>query len=106
MIHSAVRLSIVACLAAAERAEFRFVRDAVEVTASVLSKQVSALEEAGYVRVRKDHVGKFPRTWLSLSPAGRRAFEAHLAALAAIASRAGAGDVEKEDPCRPTAAAS
>ncbi len=85
VIHSPVRLSIVACLTAAEKAEFGFVRDTVEVSDSVLSKQISTLEQAGYVRVKKGYVGKFPRTWLSLSPTGRRAFEAHLAALGAIA---------------------
>jgi hypothetical protein len=64
VIHSPVRLSIVACLAAAERAEFGFVRDTVEVSDSVLSKQVTVLAEAGYVQVRKGYVGKRPRTWL------------------------------------------
>lgn len=89
VIHSPVRLSIVAALAAADKAQFGFVRDTVEVSDSVLSKQVSILEEAGYVKVKKGYVGKFPRTWLSLSAAGRRAFEAHLAALATIARAPG-----------------
>lgn len=73
-----------ACLVAAERAEFGFVRDTVEVSDSVLSKQVSSLEDAGYVKVKKGYVGKFPRTWLSLTATGRQAFDAHLRALAAI----------------------
>ncbi len=86
VIFSPVRLSIVACLAAVEKAEFGFVRNTVEVSDSVLSKQVSNLEDADYVKVKKGYVGKFPRTWLSLTASGRCAFEAHLAALAAIAS--------------------
>ncbi|MHB8295034.1 MAG: winged helix-turn-helix domain-containing protein [Acidimicrobiales bacterium] len=86
VVHSPVRLSIIAVLMAAERAEFAFVRDTVEVSDSVLSKQVSVLEEAGYLKVRKGAVGRRTRTWLSLSAAGRRAFEAHLAALNDIAS--------------------
>jgi DNA-binding MarR family transcriptional regulator len=85
VLHSPVRLSIVACLAAAEKAEFGFVRDTVEVSDSALSKQVSILEQAGFVKAKKGYVGKFPRTWLSLTAAGRRAFDAHLAALSAIA---------------------
>jgi DNA-binding MarR family transcriptional regulator len=80
-----VRFSIVALLAAASRVEFSFVRDHVEVTDSMLSKQVSLLEQAGYVKVHKGFVGKWPRTWLSLTGAGRRAFERHLAALREIA---------------------
>ena len=80
-----VRFSIVALLAAADRAEFGFVRDELEITDSVLSKQVSALEQAGYVKVHKGFIGKRTRTWLSLTAGGRRRFERHLAALRSIA---------------------
>lgn len=85
VIHQPVRFSIVATLAASHEAEFSFVRDTVEVSDSVLSKQVAVLENAGYVAVRKGYVGKRPRTWLKLTAAGREAFEAHLEALRAIA---------------------
>ncbi|MCY1140953.1 transcriptional regulator [Actinoplanes sp. Pm04-4] len=85
VIHSPIRLSIVACLAAADKAEFAFVRDTVEVSDSVLSRQVTLLTEAGYVQARKGYVGKRPRTWLSLTAAGRAAYEEHLSALRAIA---------------------
>lgn len=77
---------MMALLAAAIKVEFSFVRDQVEVTDSMLSKQVSLLEHAGYVKVHKGHVGKRPRTWLSLTREGRRVFERHLAALQEIAA--------------------
>lgn len=86
LIHAPVRFSIMATLSAVERAEFSFVRDTVEISDSVLSKQISALEQAGYVKVTKGYVGKRPRTWLGLSPDGRRAYAAHLTALTEIAS--------------------
>jgi len=85
VIHAPIRLSIMAFLAEVDRAEFAIVRDTVEVTAAALSKQVSTLEEAGYVTVEKGYVGKRPRTWLALAPAGRVAMVSHLAALRAIA---------------------
>jgi DNA-binding MarR family transcriptional regulator len=78
-------LSIMACLAEVAEAEFGFVMDTVEITAATCSKQVTILETAGYVQVRKGYVGRRPRTWLSLTPAGRAAFSAHLDALRAIA---------------------
>ena len=78
-----------AILAAASEAEFRFVRDHVEVTDSMLSKQMSLLPEAGYVKVDKGHGGKMPRTWLSLTTEGRQAFDNHLAALREIAQSNG-----------------
>ncbi len=85
-----IRFSVVAMLAAAEQAEFGFVRDNVEVSDSVLSKQMSALEQAGYVRVKKGFVGKRPRTWLALTKDGRRRFARHINALREIASGNGA----------------
>jgi DNA-binding MarR family transcriptional regulator len=92
LIHSQIRMSVVACLAAAETAEFAFVRDTVEVSDSVLSRQISILEEARYVKVRKGYVGKRPRTWLSLTHVGRRAFELYLSALTEITRTPSAGE--------------
>ena len=98
-----------ALLAAADRVEFSFVRDHVEVTDSMLSKQVSLLEQAGYVKVDKGHVGKRPRTWLSLTKQGRRAFDRHLAALREIAqgdgvNAAGAGSHGESRAQKPASA--
>lgn len=91
VIHSPVRFSIVATLAAADKAEFSFLRDSVEVSDSTLSKQIGVLEVAGYVKVTKGYVGKRPRTWLSLTAAGSTAFTIHLATLNAIASTGSMG---------------
>ena len=86
VIHAPVRLSIVAALAGVDRADFRELRDAVEVSDSVLSKAVAVLEAAGYVGVTKGRAGRRPRTWLTLTADGRRALTGHLAALTAIAA--------------------
>jgi len=75
------RLSIVSVLSSAQWAEFAFVRDTVGLSDSALSKQVSKLEDRGYVEVKRGHVGKRPRTWLNLSDAGRHALEGHVRAL-------------------------
>ncbi|MER7468340.1 transcriptional regulator [Streptomyces sp. NPDC097981] len=85
LLASAVRLSIVAALAVVEKAEFAYVRDLVEITDSALSKQVSRLEEAGWVTVEKGQVGRRPRTWLRLTEDGIATYRRHLAALTAIA---------------------
>jgi len=85
LIHAPVRFSIVAALAGVDEVEFAHLRDSVEVSDSVLSKQASVLEAAGYVKIRKGHVGKRPRTWLALSSGGRRAYARHVQALRSIA---------------------
>ena len=87
MLSNAVRLSVAAALQCVERAEFALVRDSVQITDSALSKQCALLEAAGYLQVTKGRVGRKPRTWLALTPAGRQALSRHLAALHAIASQ-------------------
>jgi hypothetical protein len=57
LIHAPTRLSIVALLAAADWADFTFVRDSLSLSDSALSKQISILEQAGYVTVRKTGAG-------------------------------------------------
>ncbi|MGP3935484.1 winged helix-turn-helix domain-containing protein [Nonomuraea sp. KM88] len=84
IIHAPVRLSITAMLAAAETVEFSYLRDTIEVSDSLLSKHIQTLEKAGYVRVTKGFVGKRPRTWLSLTDAGRDAFQSYMATLRQI----------------------
>ncbi|WP_312124753.1 transcriptional regulator [Brevundimonas sp.] len=80
LIHAPGRLQICAILSAAE-AEFAVVRDAIKVSDSVLSKHVKALEEAGYVSVRKAAMDGRQRTWLSMTSAGKKAFKTHVAEL-------------------------
>ncbi|MBB6172410.1 DNA-binding MarR family transcriptional regulator [Nocardiopsis mwathae] len=85
VIHSPVRFSIVAALAAVDQSDFASVRDTVEVTDSALSKQITTLENSGYIAVRKTFVGRRPRTYLALTPQGRAVFTQHLNALRQIA---------------------
>ncbi len=49
-----------------------------------MSKQIAALEEPGYLKVRKGYVGKRPRTWVSLTKTGRTSLAQHVAALKTI----------------------
>jgi DNA-binding MarR family transcriptional regulator len=87
LIHAPTRLAIVSLLAAAQWADFKYIRDELALSDSALSKQLSTLESAGYVEIRKSFVGKRPRTSASLSKAGRQAFEQHAAALQQILAR-------------------
>lgn len=83
-IHTPVRFSLMAALAATGEAEFKALRETLEVSESLLSQHVRVLEDAGYVHVRKGYVGKRPRTWLSLTDVGLHAFTVHCEALRAI----------------------
>ncbi|MEG3145761.1 transcriptional regulator [Sphingomonas sp. RT2P30] len=85
VIHAPARLQIMAVLAGVQDAEFAMLRTTADVSDSVLSKHLAALNEAGYVRLRKAALDGRQRTWVSLTRAGRTAFRDHVAALTALA---------------------
>jgi DNA-binding MarR family transcriptional regulator len=89
LIHPSTRLSIVALLAAADWADFAFVRDELGLSDSALSKQLSTLEEAGYVAIERPLSDKRRRVRARLTTAGRNAFDGHVAALRSIVGTAG-----------------
>lgn len=90
LIHPSTRLSLVALLAAADWVDFGFVRDRLGLSDSALSKQLSTLEDAGYVNTERLVSNRRRRVRARLTSAGRVAFRRHVAALRAI--------VESADP--------
>ncbi len=82
------RLAITALLSAAEWVEFGTVQQQLTIAQPALSKQAAHLERSGHLAIRKGYVGKRPRTWLRLTPAGRSQLEGHIAALRRIAEHA------------------
>ncbi|WP_415952231.1 transcriptional regulator [Streptomyces sp. KLOTTS4A1] len=83
-VHAPNRLRICALLATAGEAEFGLVQTQLGLSASALSKHVTALMDAGYVEQRKAVRDTRQRVWLRLTRQGRAAYQGHLAALRAI----------------------
>jgi DNA-binding MarR family transcriptional regulator len=83
-IHPPARLRLMTMLTAVTEVEFLTLREALDVSDSVLSKHVSALAGEGYVKVRKgSHDGR-RTTWIGLTRRGRTALRSHVAALRAL----------------------
>ncbi len=90
------RLKLMIMLTAVSKAEFSTVRDALKVSDSVLSKHLAVLADVNYIRRRKGtHRGR-RTTWISLTPRGRKALQAHVAALRQLI-----GDVGQLTPTQP-----
>jgi DNA-binding MarR family transcriptional regulator len=86
-VHQRVRLGILAVLAEAERAEFSYLRQALDLSDGNLSRHLQVLDENGLVRIEKGFEGRRPRTWVSATKRGRTALEAELGALRELISR-------------------
>ncbi|MEU7432509.1 winged helix DNA-binding protein [Streptomyces sp. 2333.5] len=82
VIHQLPKLSICALLAAGPQwVEFRTVREETGLSDSMVSKHSRALEDAGYIEIRKGGIGRRPRTWFRMTPLGQARYGQHVAAL-------------------------
>lgn len=84
VIHAPKRLAAMAILANAEFATFPFLKEQLGLADSDLSKQMSALEAAGYVDVAKRGRGPGSVTSYRMTRTGLRAYRGHRAALYAL----------------------
>ena len=87
VIHQQARLGIMGMLQPAEKVDFSMLRDELGLTDSNLSQHLSTLEQAGYVALEKRFIGKKPRTWVKLTPAGRRALLDYIRTFNALVGR-------------------
>lgn len=84
LIHSRLRLAVMAVLASVERADFAFLRDQVNATDGNLGAHLRKLEDAGYLSAHKRFVDRKPVTDYRLTAQGRAAFDAYVAHLASL----------------------
>lgn len=92
LIHQPVRLRIMAALGSLgprEQVDFSYLKEKLALTDGNLGAHLRALEEAGYVVVEKTFVARRPKTFLTASATGRKAFAAHVAALQSILKSGG-----------------
>ncbi len=82
------RLQIGAVLSKVDDAEFARLKAITGCADSVLSKHLSALTDAGYVRLRKAAADGRQRTWALMTADGRKAFAGHVATLRRLAGTA------------------
>jgi len=78
VLHSRLRLAIVAALAAADEMEFTALRDLVGATDGNMTTHTKRLEDEGYIEVKKRFVGRKPCTSYKLTRKGKAALSAYV----------------------------
>ncbi|MDQ7048151.1 MAG: transcriptional regulator [Enterobacterales bacterium] len=84
VIHAPNRLKICAMLSTSAELEFKLIKEQLDVSDSVLSKHLKALEVSTYIRLQKRTEFGRQKTWISLTSNGREAFKKHVNALKRI----------------------
>ena len=96
-IHAANRLRICAVLDDVKEVEFAVLRDTLALSDSLLSKQLTILGQAGYLRSRRAKRDSRQRVWLALTREGHAAFAEHVAALREIVGEEGGRTIAETD---------
>jgi DNA-binding HxlR family transcriptional regulator len=79
VIHEAARLQLMAVLNSCAAADFNFILGVTGLTRGNLSAHMAKLCDAGYVREKKEFVGRMPHTEYRVTEAGRSAYKRYLA---------------------------
>jgi DNA-binding HxlR family transcriptional regulator len=78
ILHQELRLSIVSFLLNVESADFKKLMEVTEASKGNLSVQISKLQEAGLISVKKTFRGNYPHTSCSITKKGRTALEQYV----------------------------
>lgn len=84
---SRVRLGIMSVLMVNDWVDFSEMKSLLEITDGNLSSHSNALEKAAYIEVKKEFVGKKPKTSYRVTQSGREAFTEHLNMLEKLLGR-------------------
>lgn len=87
VVHQKHRLGILTIAAESKRVEFGYLKDALELTGGNLSRHLTVLVDAGLLAMEKGYAGRRPKTWVSITRAGRQALADEIAALRALVAR-------------------
>lgn len=78
---SRVRLGIMSVLMVNDWVDFSEMKSLLEITDGNMASHSNALEKSGYIEVKKEFVGKKPKTSYRVTQNGREAFTEHINAL-------------------------
>ncbi|MGV3557524.1 winged helix-turn-helix domain-containing protein [Larkinella arboricola] len=78
---SRARLGIMSVLLVADYADFSFLKETLQLSDGNLASHLRSLEDAGYVQVEKQFIGRKPNTRYQVTAQGTAAFRNHMDAL-------------------------
>jgi DNA-binding MarR family transcriptional regulator len=78
LLHSQLRLTIISMLVNSEKVEFTYIQEETKAAAGNISIQIKKLQEAGYINVEKTFKNNYPKTLLSITDKGVKAFKEYV----------------------------
>lgn len=78
LLHSQLRLAIISMLINSEKVEFTHIKEETKAASGNISIQIKNLQEAGYIEVEKTFKNNYPKTFVSITDKGVKAFESYV----------------------------
>lgn len=100
-VHQRVRLGILAALIGLTRADFAHLKRELALTDGNLGRHLEVLRLAGFVKLTREAAGGRPRTWVSITPRGKKALRKEIDALRKIVSQIEGADAHGPDDWLP-----
>lgn len=82
-----IRLGIMSILMVNEYADFKTLKELLEVTDGNLASHLKALEKVDYINIEKSFIDRKPNTKYSTTPLGKNEFKNHIKALERIINK-------------------
>ena len=79
-----IRLGIMSTLMVNDSIDFKELKHLLGITDGNLASHIKALEQARYILVKKQFIGKKPNTKYTATQIGKKAFKSHIEALEKI----------------------
>ncbi len=76
-----IRLGIMSILMVNDHADFKMLKELLEITDGNLASHVKALEKETYISIEKQFIGRKPNTRYAATKLGKAAFKKHIEAL-------------------------
>ena len=81
IFESRIRLGIMSVLMVNDWTDFNTLKELLKVTDGNLASHIAGLEKNEFIEIRKEFVGKKPRTSFTATKLGKQAFKKHISAL-------------------------
>ncbi len=76
-----IRLGIMSVLVVNDHADFKTLKELLDVTDGNLASHAKALEKEHFIKVEKSFIGRKPNTKYIATDQGKKAFQEHISAL-------------------------
>jgi DNA-binding MarR family transcriptional regulator len=100
IVHQRTRLGILTVLAESRRADFTYLKSALQLTDGNLGRHLEILAAEGLIKITKGYEGRRPRTWAEITKVGQAALARQMHAMKQLVNQFEALNISSMDEAK------